>query len=451
MGDKQFSRAKEQFEDRHKGYQKSRRIAVLEQGLKWEATGLTQKDMEFLDLRRYNAQTIMQCLGMKKSVLGITDDVNYATSREQRKSWWQDTNIPLMKMITSSLNFGLLWNTPYVARWDLSTVEALQEDYAARVKTAKVLYDMGFTDNELNEKFDLGFTPKDWRDVGWAPLNMQPMNAELPPGGIEEGKALIASTRKPLLLTTGAKKKAVKSKNDIIWTTVRNDASTIEKAFDAKVKRIFFEMRAKSLKLLNKKTIEDIQAENFITEQEKISKITKGFYVEGLTLGVEGIADEVGGILWDVTYPEAQVFLSNKAIKIKDVIDTVKDRVRHQISRGIEEGESTVEIAERIKTEYNFASSRAKTIAQTEVMGSVNAGRNGQISLSGFPRHQWFTALSGETRDTHQAMHGVTVPINEPFIVGGALMMYPGDPNGPAKEVINCKCIELPSEDPLTQ
>jgi hypothetical protein len=32
------------------------------------------------------------------------------------------------------------------------------------------------------------------------------------------------------------------------------------------------------------------------------------------------------------------------------------------------------------------------------------------------------------------------IPVDEPFIVGGAELMYPGDPAGPPEETINCRC-----------
>jgi len=39
------------------------------------------------------------------------------------------------------------------------------------------------------------------------------------------------------------------------------------------------------------------------------------------------------------------------------------------------------------------------------------------------------------------------VGMNEPFLVGGASLMYPGDPNGPASEIINCRCVARPVVD----
>jgi hypothetical protein len=36
------------------------------------------------------------------------------------------------------------------------------------------------------------------------------------------------------------------------------------------------------------------------------------------------------------------------------------------------------------------------------------------------------------------------VGINEPFMKSGAPLMYPGDPEGDAANVINCRCTILP-------
>ncbi len=55
-------------------------------------------------------------------------------------------------------------------------------------------------------------------------------------------------------------------------------------------------------------------------------------------------------------------------------------------------------------------------------------------------KKQWRATGDERTRDSHLVAHGRIVLVNEPFIVGGAKLMYPLDPAGPAEETINCRC-----------
>jgi len=53
---------------------------------------------------------------------------------------------------------------------------------------------------------------------------------------------------------------------------------------------------------------------------------------------------------------------------------------------------------------------------------------------------RWVAHHYKKVRPTHLAADGQTVPVGQPFHVGGAALMYPGDPSGPASEIINCNC-----------
>lgn len=53
---------------------------------------------------------------------------------------------------------------------------------------------------------------------------------------------------------------------------------------------------------------------------------------------------------------------------------------------------------------------------------------------------QWDATLDGKTRDSHRAVDGEIRELDEKFSNG---LEYPGDPNGPAAEVINCRCVSL--------
>ena len=60
---------------------------------------------------------------------------------------------------------------------------------------------------------------------------------------------------------------------------------------------------------------------------------------------------------------------------------------------------------------------------------------------------KWVATNDARTRSTHAAANGQTVDMNENFIVGGSQMEYAGDAKGGARNVINCRCIIIYSDE----
>jgi hypothetical protein len=56
---------------------------------------------------------------------------------------------------------------------------------------------------------------------------------------------------------------------------------------------------------------------------------------------------------------------------------------------------------------------------------------------------RWLATEDQRTRPDHREADGQTVPFGGMFVVGGYLMSHPHDPTAPAKEVVNCRCVEL--------
>jgi len=92
---------------------------------------------------------------------------------------------------------------------------------------------------------------------------------------------------------------------------------------------------------------------------------------------------------------------------------------------------------------------RAETILNTEVnrafsVGTAQRAEQVEKKRPGL-RKWWLTAGDERVRPSH-ADAGVEfgpdnpIPIEEPFIVGGAALEFPGDPGGPPEQVINCRC-----------
>ena len=95
---------------------------------------------------------------------------------------------------------------------------------------------------------------------------------------------------------------------------------------------------------------------------------------------------------------------------------------------------------------------RGEVIARTETLAGLNAGKEAgirQLVDSGkVQRSQvkkiWRATGDSRTRDSHMALNGVEVGLDDPFIspLTGAQMMYPHDTSrgAPASETIQCRC-----------
>lgn len=90
---------------------------------------------------------------------------------------------------------------------------------------------------------------------------------------------------------------------------------------------------------------------------------------------------------------------------------------------------------------------RASRIARTEMIGASNAAMEQEAQdmadAGETVYRQWWATRDNRTRPAHRVAHGQTVPYGSSFRVGGADMRFPGDPRGPASQVINCRCIML--------
>ena len=129
-----------------------------------------------------------------------------------------------------------------------------------------------------------------------------------------------------------------------------------------------------------------------------------------------------------------------------DITETTLEELRRVVARGITEGRSTAEIEDELRQVYDgWKGYRAERIARTETATAVNWGKHRSAEYMarelGKPVVKvWSAILDERVREEHAAAHGQRAPLNEPFVVGGALLMHPGDPNGPGDQVINCRC-----------
>jgi len=93
---------------------------------------------------------------------------------------------------------------------------------------------------------------------------------------------------------------------------------------------------------------------------------------------------------------------------------------------------------------------RARTIARTEGLRAAHMGElaaweaaiaSGDVQANEIIQ-TWETARDDRVRHTHVSLQGQQRPYGTPFITSGyARLRFPGDPEAPPEEVINCRCV----------
>lgn len=115
--------------------------------------------------------------------------------------------------------------------------------------------------------------------------------------------------------------------------------------------------------------------------------------------------------------------------------------INSQVTQGIVQGEAPATVASRLENVTHMNEVASIRTARTMMIGSRNAGylqnlKNAE-DMGVNMRKVWFCRHDGRTRNSHLALDGVDVGLDEEF---PNECQFPGDPNGPAAEVYNCRC-----------
>ena len=136
------------------------------------------------------------------------------------------------------------------------------------------------------------------------------------------------------------------------------------------------------------------------------------------------------------------------AEKVTLISQATKNMIKREIALGFEQGESTPDIARRLRSKYqDFSVRRAMTIARTEVVSASNYGSFAGALQTGLDFQKvWLSSRDDRVRDDHQEMDGVAVGKQELFVLpDGSKVMVPGDTSlgADASQTINCRCTEI--------
>ncbi len=418
LSNEQFLVYKKQVEAFYKGVNNAHKTIVLDSGMKFKNIQLSQKDMEFLELRKFSREEIAAVFGVPLSKLGLNENSNRATAYIHDYSFAKETLTPKLRMIQGALN-----------------------KYFATT----------FEDN-LHFEFE-SVIPKD--DETSAKIN----NIYLTQGVLTVDEVRESLGYEPLKKKTESPKQLEKSKS--YQNDIRSIGDGEVKDFKGWITARFEQQRREMIRRAQRLTLQKMsffEASNFAdfiaafllqgTEQAIWEEELQERMKDPLKMAGQALAGAYGiGINFTQFDENIERMLMRRSQRFARQINetTYNDLRRVLIDRMVESGLNERELRNDINNVMSLTKrQRAETIARTEVFSAINESTNMTFKDNGIQRKKWLAAIDERTRPAHAAASGQIVKTEEPFNVGGDRLMYPGDPSGSPGNIINCRCTLIP-------
>lgn len=188
----------------------------------------------------------------------------------------------------------------------------------------------------------------------------------------------------------------------------------------------------------------------------KIYAINRTYTIQNVVGQADGVLDSIDWILYDeqtvkrliVEQPDLMPYYP-KAKAVKRNIDLAygKRQITAHVTSGILQGNSVNRIAkDMMNSVTNMSRTSAIRAARTAITEAENAGRQAAAddleSKGVILGKRWIATHDSLTRDAHMEADGQIVANDDPFTVGGELLMYPGDHSMGASgwNLYNCRC-----------
>lgn len=454
---------------------------------------LTTEEMGYIGSRKANAEEIMLALGYSPDY--FLGDSTFENRRAAKTSAWSDLYVPKLDVLGSEVDHQLLPDPGVTAAFDVSQVDALQENQ----------------DSIYNRIRGIAYTDTLTVDESRAQLGMEPL-----PGGrgsvtltefrsrvkVEETAAVASLTtaaeagirgaelqRQAAQLSVTHRAAAALPRRVVLVAHRGNVTPTvIRKKGKRKVKRpstdaflqthervgerVFSALADKQLRVvlraLSKARTSHLQewvtrgpAQHELDQPCTCTRIAaddlfdaaywRGQTEEATAAWLAGVWETAGsqiadgvGVGFDLF--DQQIIDALDARRVA-LAEQVTQTTRHVIDSRLlavvaEEGWSIADAERALRSVFEDLSGwRAQTIARTEVVGGYNGASTIAARESGVVgRKEWLTAHDERVRKSHQRLDGVSVPVDERFSNG---LDHPGDPAGDPSETVNCRCTLL--------
>lgn len=420
-------------------------------------TLVNQKELDYLQSRNVNTKRIQAVFGVPDSKLMITETITArATLETIEYNFMKESIEPQLTLMDEQMTMDLarvFFGKNIVVRHD----STIPKDLAAQADLDTKYFGIGVrTINEIRKRE--GDEPIDGGDTHYIPFNAVPLdssggnkNAAGQTGG--QGDQNQGGKSEGGLLLTYDQARRWKHLDDeetrgVYWRAFEAERARHERRYVRKLKELFNQIRTDVLSRGNPKEMKDDSADfSFDLNKffELLSKIVSDEALAVIRAGFERFVQQYGleGLVFSPNETSVRDGIRRLSVKTRSILETLRNDLASTVDEGVRLGETSEQLADRVSRFFdNTIDHRSIRIARTNSTFALNKGQNTAAINSGvFNVKFWVTQRDARVRDIHAPMDMVEADIQEDFILpNGDSLEIPGDPDGRAESVINCRC-----------
>src|SRR3990167_132096 len=415
LSDPEFERMRAHWNAQHSGISNAHRVAFLERA-KWVDVSMSQRDMQYEQLRKLTRDNILGAFGVPLSVMGITESVNRANAEAGDVMFARWVVKPRLIRIRAALNERLL--PMFGEGMEFDFVDPVPEDHTALLDEA----DRGYSRRTLPRN-------EARRRLGEPPVDGGDEFAEPAPAFTLSAKALTRAVGDDNLLTTPVQRAEATMRAG--WTKRLGDEVSALVTFMEQFKTIKIE-------------VSDLSGYDWdwwtrygaAVIDELTLVVTQALVMDFPELAVGEVqriaaayARERGAALLQVTGDV-------------NVVAQTRARVGELVAQTIERGDSLKTLEKNLREDFMFSRDRASRVARTEAGTGLGQGQKQAAQSMGRDEKHWRTQGAADPRVdetclANEAQGWVaigslfvsghdTVPAHPNCLVGGTLVTAKG-------------------------
>lgn len=402
-----------EWRNEYQGVENAHKVAILDNWLKYNNVSPSQKEMDFVESRRFTRDEVFAIFKLPQSILGITENSNRAVAIQAEISFYRNCIMPIATMIQETLNktvFNGVWYF-YFDNVMPVDVEQLDKDFNnGAITINEYRQSRGFA--KIKEGDVLKIDMEKVSDISYEKVEKTASH------GTKSSKSIVESVVNDKIYSK------------IKWTPQREE--------------YWQKVREKKIKRTNEYEKSYIEASKIVfAEQERDAlqavKSVKGFkeawnsvkYVSmWLSLlspiqkdAIYAEAQEALSLVWIETAFKPWTAMLDRYIRTnitkmaKEVDKVTKEKIFDIIDAGNNSGASVQDISKEIsKTFDDFGKKRALTIARTEITRASNWATEQARKDSGVvEQKEWYTATDERVCEHCWPMNWKVIDIGKSF------------------------------------